>query len=121
MRKPSLANPPRFSLAERDGPRVTLHADTGAVAHVFAAEEDIIRVLLLTQGKVTSAPSWAVAPGQVDIAEPGRDRMSLEGFATPGCTVDETDTHITIATARLRLTVARDGFFCTWHQMAHGN
>jgi alpha-glucosidase len=98
-----------FSLSQRDGPRVTLTADTGAVAHIFVAEEDIFRVLLLTQGKVTSAPSWAVAPGQSDIDEPGRDRMSVEGFAAPDFSIDETETHISIATARLRVAIARDG------------
>ncbi|WJT00462.1 TIM-barrel domain-containing protein [Novosphingobium humi] len=116
MRKSSLAHPPRFSLAERKGPRVTLSADTGAVAHIFVAEEDIVRVLLLTQGSVTSAPSWAIAPGQSDIAEPGRDRMSVEGFAAPDFSIEETNSHITIATTRLRLSIAREGFFCTWSQ-----
>ncbi|KAJ8138601.1 hypothetical protein OY671_008186, partial [Metschnikowia pulcherrima] len=58
-----------------DGPRVTSHADTGAVAHVFVSEEDIVRVSSSAQGTVTSPPSWAVAPGQEDVAEPGRDRM----------------------------------------------
>jgi hypothetical protein len=119
MRKPSLAHPPRFSLSQRDGPRVTLTADTGAVAHIFVAEEDIFRVLLLTQGKVTSAPSWAVAPGQSDIDEPGRDRMSVEGFAAPDFSIDETETHQHRHRPPSRGDRAR-WIFCTWHQMVGG-
>lgn len=63
---------------------LTLRADTGALAHIFVLEEDIVRLLLLSDGTVRSAPSWAIAPGAEDIEEPGRDRMSIEGFACPG-------------------------------------
>lgn len=57
--------------------RVTLAADTGAVAHLFVLEEDIARLLLLADGSVTSPRSWAIAPGAADVAEPGRDRMDV--------------------------------------------
>ena len=120
MRKPSLAHPPRFTLAGHDGARVTLAADTGALAHVFVLEEDMIRVLMLPTGKITSAPSWAIAPGQSDIAEPGRDRMSVEGFANPAFTLTESDSHITIATTRLMVEITREGFVCRWSQQADG-
>jgi len=118
MRKPNLAHPPHFMLAERAGPRFTLRADTGALAHIFVLEEDIIRILLLASGEINSPPSWAVAPGQTDIAEPGRDRMDTAGFAGPAFTLEESEAQITIATTRLRLTIARAGFFCTWHQQS---
>lgn len=120
MRKASLARPPRFALAERDGPRVTLRADTGAVAHLFVLEEDVVRVLLLTSGAVTSPPSWAVAPGQEDIAEPGRDRMDAAGFSAPDFTLEETETHLVISTTRLRLEYALEGGFCRWSQQVAG-
>ena len=116
MRKATLAKPPLFALAERDGPRVTLRADTGAVAHVFVLEEDVIRVLLLAQGAVTSPPSWAVAPGQTDIAEPGRDRLDVSGFAAPAFTLEEGGDVLTLSTARLRLEITLAGFFCRWSQ-----
>ncbi|WP_168076586.1 TIM-barrel domain-containing protein [Caulobacter sp. SSI4214] len=116
MRKASLAHPPRFALAERAGPRVTLRADTGAIAHVFVLEEDVIRVLLLAGGRVTSPPSWAVAPGQDDIAEPGRDRMDISGFAAPAFTVGEGEGRLVLTTTRLRLEITLDGFFCRWSQ-----
>jgi alpha-glucosidase len=118
MPKPRLSHPPRFSIAEHDGARVTLHADTGAVAHVFVLEEDIVRVLLLAQGTVTSPPSWAVAPGQEDVAEPGRDRMDTSGFATPGFSVSEDEHHIVVETPRLRLAITRSGFLCTWSRQS---
>ncbi|PIC01101.1 TIM-barrel domain-containing protein [Caulobacter sp. X] len=116
MRKASLAKPPLFALAEREGPRVTLRADTGAVAHVFVLEEDVIRVLLLADGAVTSPPSWAVAPGQTDIAEPGRDRLDVSGFAGPAFTLEEGGDVVTLSTARLRLEITLAGFFCRWSQ-----
>ncbi|KUR74524.1 glycoside hydrolase family 31 protein [Novosphingobium sp. FSW06-99] len=116
MRKATLAQPPHFAVTERKGARVTLRADTGAVVHVFVLEDDVIRVLLLTKGTVTAPPSWAIAPGQDDIAEPGRDRMDTTGFAAPPFDLAEQAGHITIATARLRVTIARVGLLCTWHQ-----
>ena len=111
-----LSAPPRFALVERDGARVTLRADTGAVAHLFVLEADVMRLLLLPGGAVTSPPSWAIAPGQADIAEPGRDRMVTGGFTCPDYTVGQAEDLLTIATARLRLEVRLDGFFCTWFQ-----
>jgi alpha-glucosidase len=116
MRKANLAQPPIFALAERDGPRVTLRADTGAVAHVFVLEEDVIRVLLLAGGEVTSPPSWAVAPGQTDIAEPGRDRLDVSGFAAPAFMLEEGGDVLVVATKRLRLEITLKGFFCRWSQ-----
>ncbi|ADG11726.1 alpha-glucosidase [Caulobacter segnis] len=116
MRKASLAQPPLFALAERDGPRVTLRADTGAVAHLFVLEEDVVRVLLLADGALTSPPSWAVAPGQTDIAEPGRDRLDVSGFAAPAFTLEAGGEVLVLATARLRLEITLAGFLCRWSQ-----
>lgn len=117
MRKASLAQPPLFALAERDGARLTLRADTGAVAHIFVLEDDVVRVLLLADGVLTSPPSWAIAPGQTDIAEPGRDRMDVSGFVAPAFTVEEGDGLLALATSRLRLEVTLAGFFCRWSQV----
>jgi len=116
MPNASLACPPFFSVAGREGPRVTLTSTTGAVAHLFVLETDVMRVLLLADGTVTSAPTWAIAPGQADIAEPGRDRLSIDGFAAPEFTLSETADRITIATPRLRVEIARRGLLCTWSQ-----
>ncbi|WP_206244364.1 TIM-barrel domain-containing protein [Novosphingobium terrae] len=111
-----LSAPPRFVLAGQDGPRITLKAENGTVAHLFVLEEDIIRVLLLASGEVTSAPSWAIAPGQGDIAEPGRDRMDVSGFAARTYTLVESDSTIAISTSKLKVEIARKGFLCTWSQ-----
>ena len=83
MRIATLSQPPVFHVAEQEGARITFASDTCAVAHVFVLETDIIRLLLLPDGVIKSPPSWAIAPGMEDIAEPGRDRMSAEGFACP--------------------------------------
>ena len=116
MRRATLSNPPLFALSDRAPGRVTLTADTGAVAHLFVLEEDVARLLLLAEGTVTSPPSWAVCPGGSDIAEPGRDRMDVSGFACPDFTVDEADGTLVIATTRLRITIRLHGFHCTWEQ-----
>ena len=62
MRRATLSNPPLFAVSERAPGRLTLTADTGAIAHLFVLEEDIARLLLLADGMVTSPPSWAIAP-----------------------------------------------------------
>jgi len=112
----TLAHPPQFGPPQISGARVTLTADTGAMAHVFVCETDVIRLLLLTQGEVTAPPSWAIAPGADDLAEPGRDRMAIDGFAAPPFACDDDGACCTIATAQLRLTIRRAGFHCHWEQ-----
>jgi len=116
MRRVALSDPPRFAVAARAAGRVTLSSDTGAIAHVFVAEEDVMRLLLLPDGAVTSPPSWAIAPGAEDVAEPGRGRMGVGDFTCPGFTLDVTDDVLTIATTRMRLTVRLHGLHCTWQQ-----
>jgi alpha-glucosidase len=116
MRRATISAPPRFVLAGRDGARVALASDTGAVAHVFVLEEDIVRMLLLADGTLRSPPSWAIAPGAEDIAEPGRDRMATEGFACPDFEMAQTGDILTITTSRLRLSIALAGLRCCWAQ-----
>ena len=57
MRRATLSRPPVFALSARAPGRVTLTADTGAVAHVFVLEDDVMRLLLLAEGRVTSPPA----------------------------------------------------------------
>ena len=116
MRHATIANPPLFALTERTRGRITLTADTGAVAHLFVLEDDIVRLLLLANGTVTSPPSWAIAAGAEDIAEPGRDRMDVAGFACPEALVEKTDGTLVVATARIRVTIALHGLHCRWEQ-----
>jgi len=116
MRRATLSRPPVFAVTERAPGRVTLTADTGVVAHLFVLEEDIARLLLLADGKVTSPPSWAIAPGASDIAEPGRDRMDVAGFTCPAFRLDLGGERIVIETARLRLTIVLSGLHCSWEQ-----
>jgi alpha-glucosidase len=116
MRRASLSQPPVFAVAERTPGRVTLASDTGAVAHVFALEADILRLLLLPAGEVSGPPSWAIAPGASDIAEPGRDRLSVEGFACPPFELREADGRLRIETERLRLDIGLRGLRCLWSQ-----
>jgi alpha-glucosidase len=116
MRRAKLSNPPLFAVTEQVAGRITLISDTGAVAHLFVLEEDIARLLLLANGTVTSPPSWAIAPGADDIAEPGRDRLDTSGFACPSPLVDIDRTTLVVATAKLRITIRLHGLHCTWAQ-----
>ena len=116
MRRATLSAPPVFTIGERVPGRLTLTSDTAAVAHVFVLEDDIVRLLLLPDGTVKGPPSWGIAPGAEDIAEPGRDRMSVEGFTCPAFRVDEAGGTLAIETARIRLEIVRAGFRCRWLQ-----
>jgi alpha-glucosidase len=116
MRRATLSNPPLFAVTERVPGRLTLTADTGALAHLFVLEEDVARLLLLANGMVTSPPSWAIAPGAEDIAEPGRDRMGVSGFTCPDVAVEEGEGTITVSTSRLRVTIRLHGLHCCWEQ-----
>ena len=116
MRRATLSDPPRFAVARRDHGRITLAADTGAVAHLFVLEEDIVRLLLLATGEVTSPPSWAIAQGAADLAEPGRDRLDVTGFTCPAFVCSEAAGTLTVETARLRLTIRLHGLHCRWDQ-----
>ena len=117
MRRATLSAPPVFALVERARGRVTLAADTGAFAHLFVLEEDMIRLLLLPTGRIEGPPSWAIAPGGTDIDEPGRDRMSATGFSCPDFAVVEPgDGTLRIETGRIRFEVVLAGFRSVWSQ-----
>ena len=116
MRRATLSRPPLFALSEQHRGRLTLIADTGAVAHLFVLEQDIARLLLLADGMVTSPPTWAIAPGAADIAAPGRDRLDVAGFTCPGFRLDVADGTLVVETTQLRVTVALAGLHCTWEQ-----
>lgn len=118
--RPSVADPPLFRLAGRDGARVTLASEAGFTVEVFVLEPDIIHVLHRPDGRLPPQRTWAVAPGAEDVPDQGRDRMAVEGFACPDFDLDTGDAaKLVITTARLRLTVRLKGLFFTW-DMADG-
>ena len=115
MRRATLDQPPVFHLAGRDGARLTLASDTGAIANVFVLEEDIIRLMVLPDGRLRHARSWTVAPGAEDVDAEGRDRLDTDGFACPAFTCDLADPEqLVVATTRLRLSISLVGLNCRW-------
>jgi alpha-glucosidase len=116
----SLAFIPNFSLTDQEGSHVTLKSTEGFVVHIFVLEEDILRVMILPQGKLRFPRTWAIAPGLEDVPLEGRDRFSLESFTSPPAEIVEQANQLQISTARVRLTVKMQGFFCQWEVMQNG-
>ncbi len=114
MRRPTLDRPPRFEVAEVGEGHVLLTSDGAARAHVFVLEEDIVRVLVLPDGVLKQPRTFAIAPGQSDVADDGRHRLDSDGFARPPFALREGDGAVELETARIRLKIALDGFNCRW-------
>ena len=115
MRHATLDRPPLFHLAEQQGARLTLASDTGAVAHVFVLEEDVVRLAVLPQGGFRHPRSWTVAAGGDDVASEGRDRFDLGGFTCPEFALhDREPGRLTVETAQLRLEIGLENLACRW-------
>jgi alpha-glucosidase len=115
MRAATLDQPPLFRLADRDGARLTLESDTGAVAHVFVLEPDLVRLMVLPQGRLNHPRSWTVAPGADDVALEGRDRFDVTGFTCPPYRLEtEAPGRLTVETAQVRLTIELRNLACLW-------
>jgi alpha-glucosidase len=115
-----LDRPPVFALQSRSGNHLVLASPEGATAHVWVLEEDIVRVLVLPQGRLNMPRTWAIAPGLDDLPAQGRDRFDLSGFSLPAFELTQDGAQLRIATAAIRLTIALDGFFCRWEGLHDG-
>ena len=111
---------PTFQLQSHDGNHLVLHGTSGAVAHVWVLEEDILRVLVLPQGQLQMPRSWTVAPGLSDLPVQGRDRLDVSGFSLPAFALTHDATQLQITTRDVRLTIALQGFFCRWESQHQG-
>jgi len=110
----SLLTPPRFALTARNAGHLTLASDQGDTTHVFVLENDIVRVLVLPDGRLNQPRTFAIAPGADDIAQEGRDRFDLAGFTQPVFALEADTESLRIETAAIRLTVRLVGFLCSW-------
>lgn len=111
---------PVFALQSQRGNHLVLSSSEGAVAHVWVLEEDIVRVLVLPQGRLHMPRSWTVAPGLEDLPVQGRDRFDLSGFSLPAFELSTDSEQLRITTASIRLRIALNGFFCHWEGLHHG-
>jgi len=115
-----LSQPPVFALAETNNNHLTLRSAEGAVAHLFILEEDVVRVMLLPDGKLREPNSWAICPGGEDAPAEGRDRFDLSGFSRPAFKLAQSKSDLVITTKAIRLTIILNGFFCRWETMKDG-
>lgn len=118
MRQATLSSPPVFQVAAREGPRITLESDTGAVAHLWVLEPHVVRLVVLPDGRWRRPQTWCVAPGREDVPYEGRDRMAAEGFSCLPFQMDEAGGALTVETELVRLTVRLEGLRCAWEMRA---
>jgi len=111
---------PAFALQSQSGNHLVLNSPEGAVAHVWVLEEDVVRVLVLPQGRLNMPHTWTVAPGLTDLPVQGRDRFDLSGFSLPAFDLTQDGARLRIATGAIRLTIALEGFFCQWESRHRG-
>lgn len=111
---------PTFALQSRSGNHLILNSASGATAHIWVLEEDIVRVLVLPQGRLQMPRSWTVAPGLENLPVEGRDRFDVSGFSLPAFELKEEGKQLQVTTGAVRLTVALKGFFCRWESRHQG-
>ena len=116
----SLASPPVFSLSSVEANHLTLRSAEGHVSHLFVLEDDILRIMVLPQGRLRSPRSWSVSPGQEDVPATGRDRFDLTGFSLPDYLLDQSPGQLVVTTQQLRLTVTLAGLRCRWENRVAG-
>ncbi len=115
MRRATFEQPPRFHLAAQERARLTLESDTGAVAHVFVLEPDIVRLMVLPDGALRHPRTWTIAPGADDVAYEGRDRFDLAGFSQPPYELHTAEPgRLEVVTERLRLSIGLENLRCAW-------
>ncbi len=115
MRRAAFEHPPVFRLADQDGAHLTLESDTGAVAHVWVLEPDVVRLMVLPDGRLRHPRTWTVAPGADDVAYEGRDRFDLSGFSQPPYALHTAEPgRIEVETGRLRLSIGLENLRCAW-------
>ena len=115
MRRATFEHPPVFHLAARNGPRLTLESDTGAVAHVWVLEPDVVRMMVLPDGRLRHPRTWTVAPGAEDVAYEGRDRFDVSGFSLPPFELHDAEPgRLEVVTERIRLSIGLENLRCAW-------
>lgn len=115
-----LDRPPVFTLQSRSGNHLVLGSDGAAVAHIWVLEEDVVRVMLLPQGRPQMPRSWTVAPGLENLPAEGRDRFDVSGFSLPAFELEQDGAQLRISTTAVRLSIALGGFFCRWESRHQG-
>jgi alpha-glucosidase len=110
----SIASVPVFTVQTRDSRRLTLQSAEGHVAHIFAIDRNIVRVMVLPFGQLRHPRTWAIAPGLEDVPLEGRDRFDLTGYDLPEVTLEESPVELRVTVHDIRLTISLIGLRCQW-------
>lgn len=95
-----------WGAVRRIGAGAEIGIEGGGLMRIEALEERLFRVSFLNRGAWACDRTWAIAPGPEAPLE-GRGRGDTCGFACPAFDLAETDEGIALATAGLRVTLAR--------------
>ena len=84
------------------------------MASAFVLEEDVVRLLVLPDGRLRHPRTWTVAPGLDDVPDEGRDRFDTAPFACPAFHLEEQEDRLVVATTCLKLEIELRGLRCAW-------
>jgi alpha-glucosidase len=115
-----IGDAPVFHVSGTDCGRIDLVSSTRATAHIFVLEHDILRVVVLPEGRLRQSATWAIAPGLEDVPTEGRDRFVTSDFTCPEFQWIEEAGQLRVETARVRLTVNLRGLLCSWYLHSGG-
>ncbi len=110
----SLSHLPLFCFLSECSGGLSLISDRGDKACIFVLEEDIFRILLFAEGSAGQTRSFAIAPGEEDVALNGRDRLDLDGFSLPSFAYRLDSEILLVETASIRLHVRLTGLQLSW-------
>ena len=86
--------------------RLTLQSAEGHLAHIFAIDRNIVRMMVLPFGRLRHPQTWAIAPGLEDVPLEGRDRFDMTGYDLPEVTLEESPVELRVTVHDIRLTIS---------------
>lgn len=97
----------------RDG-RLDFALTGGGRLSLFVLEPDMVRVLLLPDGKPRLDRTWSIAPGDHDVPWQGRSRLDISGFSMPEFALEQENGLTRIRTTALQVEVQQRPLRLVW-------